>query len=266
MATHVPLNRVLALQNQLAAFTSYTMAFGLGSHLIPEGLFWDTEEPYHYIRRVQDKDRQLLLVGGEDHPTGQEPATRKRFDALEAYARRNFDVRTIEYQGSGEVYASADGLPYIGLLPGMTCVQVATGFSGTGLTFGTVAGMLMADLVLERPSPWGGLYRPSRATGHLTIKLPDGSPDVPVGEGRLMEINGTMAAVYRDEHEALHAFSSACTHMGCCVQWNEAARSWDCPCHGGRFRPTGEVLCAPPTQALQRLGAVELGQHEENVQ
>ncbi len=286
MATHVPLNRVLALQSQLSAFTSYTMAFGLGGRIFPEGLFWDTEEPYHYIRSVQDKDRQLLLVGGKDHRTGQEPETEKRFVALEAYARKNFGVHAVEYRGSGEVFATADGLPYIGQLPGMTHVQVATGFSGTGLTFGTVAGMLMADLVLGRSNPWRELYRPSRVTpaaipdeperskvgaawqwvaSHLKSGLRDGSPDVPVGEGRLMEINGTLAAVYRDEHGTLHALSSACTHMGCSVQWNGAAQSWDCPCHGARYRPTGEVLCAPSTQALRRLSAVEIGPYEETI-
>ena len=162
MATHTPLNRVLALQDQLSPYISYTMAFALGNHAFPEGLFWDTEDPYHYIRRVRDKDRQLLLVGGEDHGTGKNPETEKSFEALEAYARKNFDVQSIEYQGSGEVFASRDGLPYIGDLPGMIHVQIATGFSGTGLTFGTVAGLLMADIILGRPNAWREFYRPSR--------------------------------------------------------------------------------------------------------
>jgi glycine/D-amino acid oxidase-like deaminating enzyme/nitrite reductase/ring-hydroxylating ferredoxin subunit len=284
MATHAPLNRVLALQNQLSPYISYTMAFGLGGRAFPEGLFWDTEEPYHYIRRVRDKERQLLLVGGEDHRTGQEPETDNRFDALETYARKNFDVQSVEYRGSGEVFASADGLPYIGYLPGITHVQVGTGFSGTGLTFGTVAGMLMADLVLGRPNAWEELYRPSRVkavvmpnepekstvsaawqwvTSHLKSTLHEGLSDVPEGGGRIVEINGTKAAVYRDEHGELHVRSSACTHMGCTVQWNGAAQSWDCPCHGGRYRPTGEVLCGPPTHALRRLRTEEAGQLEE---
>ena len=93
--------------------------------------------------------------------------------------------------------------------------------------------------------------------------LHDGLSDVPEGGGKLVEINGTKAAVYRDERGALHALSSACTHMGCTVQWNGAAQSWDCPCHGGRYRPTGEVLCGPPTQALRRLRTEEAGQLEE---
>jgi len=266
MAAHVPINRVPALQDRLSPSTSYTIAFGLGGTRFPEGLFWDTEEPYHYIRLVWDKDRQLLLVGGEDHPTGQEPNTKKRFDALEAYARKNFDLQSAEYHGSGQVFASADGLPYIGCLPGMTNVQVATGLSGTGLTFGTVAGILMADNILQRPNAWKELYRPSRVNSAAAPEGPKKSPlgrsknsrhgrwpNVPVGEGRVAEIDGEKVAVYRDQRGSLHALSAKCTHMGCIVQWNGAAQSWDCPCHGGRYRPTGEVLCAPPTQGLRRL-------------
>ena len=284
MATHVPLNQVPALQNQLSPYTSYTIAFGVGGRAFPEGLFWDIEEPYHYIRRVRDKDRQLLLVGGEDHPTGQERETTTSFAALEAYARKNFDVQSVEYHGSGQVFASADGLPYIGLLPGMTNVQVATGFSGTGLTFGTVAGMLMADFILGRTNAWGQLYQPSRVkpvatqngpkrstrgaggqrlTSHVKRNRHGRWPDVPAGEGRLAEIDGEKVAVYRDERGVLHALSASCTHMGCIVQWNGAAQSWDCPCHGGRYRPTGEVLCAPPTRALQPVRADEVSQDEK---
>jgi len=284
MAAHVPINRVAALQNQLSPYTSYTIAFGLGGRAFPEGLFWDTEEPYHYIRRVRDKDRQLLLVGGEDHPTGKQRETTKNFAALEAYARKNFDVQSVEYHGSGQVVASADGLPYIGRVPRMTNVQVATGFSGTGLTFGTVAGMLMADFIMGRTNAWGELYRPSRVKPVATKKRPKKStrgaggqrltsnlkrnrhsrlPDVPAGEGRITAIDGEKIAVYRDERGVVHALSANCTHMGCSVQWNGAAQSWDCPCHGGRYRPTGEVLCAPPTQALRPLRAEEVSQDEK---
>ena len=254
MATHLPLNRVLTLQDQLKPYTTYTLAFQLGDLNFPEGLFWDTEEPYHYIRRVTDKDRQLLLVGGADHPTGQSRDTDKSFEMLETYARKTLPVLSVEYRGSGQIFVAADGLPYIGELPGMTNVQVATGFAGTGLTFGTVAGMLMADIVLDRPNAWRMLYRPSRAK-HIASLHVDSvhleSVSVPIGEGRLVEVDEEIVAMYRDQDGLLHMFSAACTHMGCTVQWNNAAQSWDCPCHGGRYRPTGEVLCAPPTQALK---------------
>jgi nitrite reductase/ring-hydroxylating ferredoxin subunit len=258
MATHIPFNRVLSLQNQLKPYTSYTVALQLDDLTFPQGLFWDTEEPYHYVRRVTDSDRQLLLVGGMDHPTGEVRNTDKNFDMLEAYARKNFAVRSVEYRGSGQVFVAADGLPYIGQMPGMTNVQMATGFSGTGLTFGTIAGMLMADAILERPNAWRELYRPSRMKSAA-------SANVPTGEGRVVEIDGEELALYRDQRGVLHAFSAACMHMGCIVQWNKAAQSWDCPCHGGRYRPTGEVLCAPPTQALRQWSSATVVQLERRI-
>lgn len=272
MATHTPLNRVLTLQTQLSPNTTYTMAFSLGAAPFPQGLFWDTEQPYHYVRSLRDKDRRMLLVGGEDHPTGHEADTTKRFEALEAYARLHFDVGTVEYHGSGQVFSSPDGLPYIGQLPGMTRVHVATGYSGTGLTFGTIAGLMLSDRVLGRSNGWEELYSPARVkllsiaipvveaaasaawhyvTDHLSHAETESLSEVSAGQGKLVEIDGKKAAVYRDEGGALSLLDPACTHMGCTVQWNGAALSWDCPCHGGRFRPTGQVLCGPPTQSLR---------------
>jgi Rieske Fe-S protein len=140
----------------------------------------------------------------------------------------------------------------------MTHVQAATGFSGTGLTFGTVAGLLMADIILERPNTWRELYRPSRVKHAI-------SASVPAGQGKVVEIDGDKLALYRDPHGVLHVLSAACTHMGCTVQWNNAAQSWDCPCHGGRYRPTGEILCAPPTQALKQWSAEAVIQLERRM-
>jgi Rieske Fe-S protein len=153
-------------------------------------------------------------------------------------------------------------------------VQIATVFSGTGLTFGTVAGILMADIILGRPNAWRELYRSSRVnteakvnepvrsiviaggrsmTSHDTSRLHRGSPEEPLDEDSILEIDGEKIAAYRDNREALHALSTRCTPMGSNVEWNGAAKTWDCRCHGGRYRATGEVLCAPPTQSLARL-------------
>ena len=101
--------------------------------------------------------------------------------------------------------------------------------------------------------------------GHLKSSLHGGAPDVLAGEDRLVEIDGEKVVGYRDERGALHALSATCTHMGCIAQWNGAAKSWDCPCHGGRYRPGGEVLRAPPTQALRRLRVEEVRLHEEKI-
>ncbi len=273
-ATHTPLGVVLSLQARLAPHMSYVLSARV-SQPAPRGLFWDTAQPYHYVRH--DADGTRVIVGGEDHKTGQEEDTLARFSALEAWARERFPVTAVEHRWSHEVCEPADGLPYIGRVPGSDHVWVATGYSGTGLTFGTVAAMLLADLVVGREHPWANVFRPGRvkpiASARAVVKenldvawrfvadrlagaASDTVSDVAVGEGKIVEIEGNKAAVYRDEARQIHVLSPVCRHAGCIVAWNAAARTWDCPCHGGRYAPTGEVIAGPPTEGLDsRRGA-----------
>jgi glycine/D-amino acid oxidase-like deaminating enzyme len=162
LATHVPLLRASALLEKLTGHVSYTMAFELHAGGFPDGLFWDTETPYHYIRRVRDQGRDLLLIGGADQPTHGATASEARFQQLETFARSHFQLGAVAYRGSGEYFDTVDQLPYIGRLPGASHMLLGTGYSGTGLTFGTAAGMLLADLVLGHANDWEDLYRPSR--------------------------------------------------------------------------------------------------------
>jgi glycine/D-amino acid oxidase-like deaminating enzyme/nitrite reductase/ring-hydroxylating ferredoxin subunit len=267
-ATHTPLGVVLSLQARLGPYMSYVLSARV-SQPVPRGLFWDTGEPYHYTRH--DADGMRVIVGGEDHKTGQEEDTPARFSALERWARERFLVETVEHRWSHQVFVPADGLPYIGRVPGSDHAWVATGYAGTGLTFGTVAAMLLADLVAGREHPWANVFRPDRvkliASAKAVVKenldvawhfvadrlagaASDTLSDVAAGEGKIVEIEGSKAAVYRDESRRIHVLSPVCRHAGCIVAWNAAARTWDCPCHGGRYAPTGEVLAGPPTEGL----------------
>ena len=162
LATHVPKWRAGSLIERLTGNISYTIAFELRAQGFPAGLFWDTDDPYHYIRRVRDQDRHLLLVGGADQRTLGTTASEAHFQQLEAYARNHFELGAVAYRGSGEYFTTVDNLPYIGRVPGTSHLLVGTGYSGTGLTFGTVAGLLLADLVLGKANELEGLYKPSR--------------------------------------------------------------------------------------------------------
>lgn len=285
LATHTPLGKVLSLQARLSAYTSYVLAFAVGRRPPPEGLFWDTENPYHYVRRARLGGEDLLLIGGEDHRTGKEPHPEARFSALESYARRHFDLGAVAARWSGEFFEPADGLPYIGRLGSTDHLLVGTGFSGTGLTFGTVAALLLSDLVEARANPWEELFLPTRvkpfasaqevvkasasvawswAAARLRPAEKEPLEALPAGEGRLMMIGGKRAAVYRDHAGEVHAMSPFCTHLGCVVEWNGSARSWDCPCHGGRFHPTGEVLSSPATSPLAALTSLSSLSSEED--
>jgi glycine/D-amino acid oxidase-like deaminating enzyme/nitrite reductase/ring-hydroxylating ferredoxin subunit len=271
LATHAAIHDKVVFQPKLAPYRSYVLAFALRGEAPPPGLYWDTADPYHYTRRFRDPERgELLIVGGEDHKTGQETDTPGRYASLERYARERFSLGTVAYRWSAQVYEPADGLPYIGRHPFEAHTYVATGYAGVGMTMGTVAGLIISDQILGRENEWAKLYDAGRvnlqaSTGTIVTEgmnmagnavasyfRNDGAiADIPAGEGRVVQSGLEKLAVYRDEGGALRAMSAVCPHMKCIVGWNAAERSWDCPCHGGRFTPEGRVIEGPPISNLQ---------------
>jgi glycine/D-amino acid oxidase-like deaminating enzyme/nitrite reductase/ring-hydroxylating ferredoxin subunit len=268
LATHAPLNRVL-LQTKLAQYRSYVVA-GPVRHS-PYGLFWDMDDPYHYVRSHRIGDQFYLLVGGEDHKTGQESETTAKLEKLAGYARR-FGVETITHCWSGQVIESVDGLPFIGRNAGSQKVFVATGFSGDGITFGTVSAMILADLCRGIPNRYAEIFQATRIKPlvslvsyleenvdfplHLlsdSVRPPDVSSvdAIERGDGKIVRVRGERLAVYRDEQGGLHAVSPVCTHLGCHLNFNGSEKSWDCPCHGSRFDVDGNVLNAPAVNSLR---------------
>ncbi|HYF00190.1 MAG TPA: FAD-dependent oxidoreductase, partial [Planctomycetota bacterium] len=275
-ATHTPPNLDLAIQTRLGPYTTYILALRLDAEP-PDALIWDDADPYHYLRRAGD----LLILGGEDHKTGQESDPEARFAALLDWARAQLPVAGIERRWSHEVFEPADGLPYIGRDPGRERVYLAAGFAGNGLTYGTIAGVIISDLLQGRDSAWAEIFSPKRVkplasarevlrenlnfAWHLIAdrlhreEKVDGRPPLAPGEGRVMDVDGRKAALYRDPEGHLHVMSAVCRHAGCVVRWNTTAKTWDCPCHGGRYLPDGRVLCAPPTKGLRRAPNPEPG-------
>jgi Rieske Fe-S protein len=230
-------------------------------------LYWDTPWPYHYIR-LQDN---LLIVGGEDHKTGQEDDGLDRFARLEDWTRERFPIGPVQYRWSGQVMEPVDGMAFIGRNPGdADNVFIATGDSGQGMTHGTIAGMLISDLIAGRANPWEKLYDPSRkplrsiadflsenlnAVKYFAEYVTPGEVasenEIAPGEGALIRHGLDKLAVYRDKEGGVHRLSAACTHLKCFVHWNSLEKTWDCPCHGSRFSVTGEVLNGPAIAGLQ---------------
>jgi glycine/D-amino acid oxidase-like deaminating enzyme/nitrite reductase/ring-hydroxylating ferredoxin subunit len=270
VATHAPLNRVF-LQTKIAAYRSYVLAFR--DVALQDGLFWDTQDPYHYFSSYMIDGVPYLIVGGEDHKTGATTKTEEHLDSLHAWSRQRFAVRAPTYRWSAQVEEPVDGLPFIGRNSLSEHVFVATGFGGNGTTFGTVAAMIVTDLVNGRRNAWSELYAATRVKPlssaatyvgenvdfpmHLfsdRLHPPDArSPaEIRPGEGKTIRLRGERLAVYRDPQGALHAVSSVCTHLGCLVKFNNAEKTWDCPCHGSRFGTDGAVLDGPATRPLSK--------------
>jgi glycine/D-amino acid oxidase-like deaminating enzyme/nitrite reductase/ring-hydroxylating ferredoxin subunit len=280
VATHSPVNDRFSLHTKQRAYMSYVVAAAVPKASVERALYWDTLDPYHYVRlrsvhkRTAGESYDLLIVGGEDHETGQADDGLERFRRLEQWARERFpSMREVEYRWSGQVFDTIDGLAYIGRNPSdADNVYVATGFCGQGMTHGTIAGMLISDLILGRENPWTKVFEPSRLTlragGEYIRELANmnlqyaawvtpgdvGSVDeVPPGSGAIMRSGLSKVAVYRDDEGRVHQLSAVCPHLGGIVAWNSTEQTWDCPLHGSRFRNTGEVINGPANSGLTQI-------------
>jgi glycine/D-amino acid oxidase-like deaminating enzyme/nitrite reductase/ring-hydroxylating ferredoxin subunit len=275
IATHNPLLGVSSvtnatlLQTKLALYTSYVVAGRVPSGRIPDALYWDTADPYHYLRLEPQQDHDLIIFGGEDHKTGQVADTGACYERLVSTLRAIVPEVEITHRWSGQVIETPDGLPYIGQTADHQ--YAATGFGGNGMTFGTLSAMMMTDAILGRRNPWADLFSIDRkAIRHGLWDYVKENVDYPYyqirdrlvgpegrslrsvkrGEGKVIELNGKKVAAFRDLQGATTICSAQCTHMGCTVAWNPAERTWDCPCHGSRFQPTGEVISGPAETPL----------------
>jgi glycine/D-amino acid oxidase-like deaminating enzyme/nitrite reductase/ring-hydroxylating ferredoxin subunit len=279
VATHSPVKNVLFFLKE-AAYRSYVVACAVPKGSITRALYWDTEDPYHYVRLADlDASHDLLIVGGEDHKTGQNSDYQSCFEKLELWTRKRFPFAgKTQYRWSGQVVEPVDGLPYVGKSPYHKDIWIATGYSGNGITGGTMAGMLLTDLIMGTRNERATLYSPTRknlpsslelAKENLNVmqkfvgdrlKKADDVPaeDLSRGEGAVIQRGTRKIAAYCDAEGKVTECSAVCPHLGCIVQWNSAERSFDCPCHGSRFSGEGKVLSGPAIRDLKKtLSSVE---------
>lgn len=274
LATHYPILDRGGHIARLAARRSYGVA-GVLPPDVPAGMTINVGSPTRSTRTAHLAGEDLLIVVGEGHPVGRESDAGHRWDRLREWAREHFGVQDFRYHWSGQEVGSVDGMPFVGRLhPVSSRLFTATGFDGWGMTNGTAAALLIRDLITGVDNPWSTHFDASRAWtqrpgvamlqqnaqvartwigDHLRGSPPGSMASLRPGEAAILEIDGERAAAFRDESGTLHAVSARCTHLGCTVTWNDAERSWDCPCHGSRFDPDGAVLQAPATKPLRRL-------------
>jgi len=273
VATNTPFNDRVAMHTKQAAYRTYVVGFEVAKDSFPALLMWDMQDPYHYVRRVRGIERDVVTIGGEDHKTGEANDAATRYARLEAWARANFqELGAVVYRWSGQVMEPVDSLAFIGRNPlDDDNVYIVTGDSGNGITHGTLAGMLITDLVAGRPNPFEKLYDPTRKTlkaaptfaaetadmvarmvgDHVKGGDVSDREDIAPGDGAIIRDGLKHVAVYRDAHGNLQEMSAVCTHLGCVVQWNGGEKSWDCPCHGSRFALDGAVLNGPASAPLK---------------
>jgi glycine/D-amino acid oxidase-like deaminating enzyme/nitrite reductase/ring-hydroxylating ferredoxin subunit len=279
IATNTPINNMVTIHTKQAAYISYVIGAAMPPGSIEPALFWDTLDPYHYVRiqrqsSPQGGEEDILIVGGEDHKAGQADDGEVRYARLEAWARARFPMmKDVTFRWSGQVMESVDGLAFIGRNPGdADNVYIATGDSGMGMTHGTIAGLLITDLIMGRESAWSSLYDPSRQpvraagefvreslnvvaqyTDWITGGDVETEQQIPNEQGAVLRDGLTKIAAYRDAQGTLHKCSAVCPHLSCIVAWNHSEKTWDCPCHGSRFDKLGKVLNGPATSDLSPL-------------
>ncbi|QUH25283.1 FAD-dependent oxidoreductase [Serpentinicella alkaliphila] len=239
----------------------------------PEGMYISAEKPTRSLRSQPFEEGKLVLIGGEHHKTGQGEAPSKHYDNLKTFVEGIYNIESIPYKWSAQDCSTVDNVPYIGKLTSTTPnIFVATGFGKWGMTNSTVSALILKDLITKGQSPWSEVYDPTRFNPGASIRnylkenldvakhfilgklqSPANNISVQEGEGKVVEIHDKRVGVFRDSNGELHFVDTTCSHLGCEVQWNDAEKSWDCPCHGSRFTYRGEVIEGPAIDPLDTL-------------
>ncbi len=273
VATNTPVNDWVTIHTKQAAYRTFVIGLRVPKGSVAKALYWDTPDPYHYVRLQNMGRHDVLIVGGEDHKTGQADDADERFDRLEAWTRARFPTAgEVEFHWSGQVMEPVDGLAFIGRNPGNENTYIVTGDSGNGMTHGTIGGLLVCDLIQGRKNDWESLYDPSRVslkaasefvkenanvaaqyTDFVTGGDVDSVREIARCSGAVIRDGLKKIAVYRDSNGQIDKHSAVCPHLGCIVEWNSTEKTWDCPCHGSRFDPHGKVLNGPAAGGLAAL-------------
>lgn len=278
-ATHIPPGGINVLHFRNAPYRSYVIAAKLKDDAYPDGLIYDMQDPYHYFRTHTIDGQKYLISGGHDHKTAHGDPEQSFADLI-AYTEKCYPVQEVTARWSAQYYVPADGLPYIGQLPGTAAgIYTATGFNGNGIILGTVSAIVLSELILEGTSPYEKLFDPARikpiagftefvkenadvagrfVADRFGIEELESLRELSADTGKIVEYDGKKVAVYKTPQGEVTALNPVCTHAGCYVQWNDSEKSWDCPCHGGRFNCRGEVLTGPARKPLEQVELTEI--------
>ncbi|MFD2630229.1 FAD-dependent oxidoreductase [Oceanobacillus kapialis] len=275
ISSHFPFNDEQgAYFSRLHAQRSYSIAVK-PVKTPPKGMYLSVDSPSRSLRQAKDTDgTPLLLIGGQGHTAGKnEDSTFANYEKLKDYGSEAFGITSVPYHWSAQDLITLDKVPYIGqMVTGKKHVWVATGFAKWGMSNGAVAALLLKDLILGNENHYADLFDPTRSelkkgatsfikenadvakelvkgkAHRVNLSADDLAPD----EGSIVLHDGKKAGAYRDKTGELHIVKPTCTHMGCDVEWNDAERTWDCPCHGSRFSHTGSVMEGPAVKPLKR--------------
>jgi glycine/D-amino acid oxidase-like deaminating enzyme/nitrite reductase/ring-hydroxylating ferredoxin subunit len=269
MATHLPLGQVGFYYAEVSPYAEPVIAAPIGR--TADGMYLSVEEPTHSFRTHTRGDTVFGVATGPSFKPGDTKKQQECFGEIERWLTSTFDAGPVQYRWVNEDYGSMDSMPFIGWSSSSNDrYLVATGFGAWGISNGTAAGIILADLAVGLENRWvkafdatrikpiaGGpkfiaenLGVASHLIGGYLSRYPKSFDALALGEAAIVQIDGKNLAAFRDEKGKIHAVSAVCSHMGCLVGWNENDRTWDCSCHGSRFGLDGDVLHGPATRPL----------------
>lgn len=256
LATNLPIAGPVPYDERTRPRSHIAMAFRVDASAAIDGMFIGIDKPTHSLRIGRDDNGLLLVVLGSKFGTGLEGDVAKHFLELEAWTRQNLDVGEAAWRWVNEDYDSPDRLPFVGASAKAPNLYVATGFNAWGISNGTAAGILIAQQIFGNTPAWASIYDPDRKVakgfnkGGESQSIVHGLDDIAPGGGAVMNLGQGKVAVWKGDDGVPHAVSASCTHKGCIVTWNNADRTWDCPCHGSIFATNGSVIHGPAVEPL----------------
>ena len=260
--------------SKLSAYRSYLVAFPIERRKEEDVMLITNSDPLHSMRFACEGDTKYLLVGGGGHKVAHDESSLASYDDIITFGKKYFPVENPTFRWASQDYVSIDHVPYIGQISrSYENVFVATGFKKWGMSNGSFAGILISDLIEGNDSVYSEVFKPNRKeiTKNMSsfiksnydvakqmikgkvFQKKDDLKDISNDIGGIIKYKGKKVGAYRDSSGELFLTDNTCTHMGCDLEYNDAERSFDCPCHGSRFNYDGTVIEGPAIKNLKRI-------------
>ena len=272
LATGIPiLDRAMTFA-KVEPKRSYLLAYT--GPVVPQGMYLSLGSSSRSLRDVPTEDgTNVFLVGGSGHTVGRTRSEERHVQELRDWTEEHFAGAVETHAWSAQDYSPYDGLPMMGKLPlGQGRMYYGTGYDKWGMTNAVAASLSISAQLLGGQEPrWTKAFdhrvpKPRAAlnvtdinarvglrmaTGHVRAELTSAPDTVPEGEG-VVGRDPVLPTGTSTVDGVTCKVQAICTHLGGALKWNDAERSWDCPLHGSRFAPDGEVLEGPATRPLAR--------------
>ena len=274
MASHYPFLNIPGFYfSKMYQSTSYAIAVDTHTDLF-DGMYISSPEPIFSFRTALYNGKKILIVGGNNHKTGEAIENNFNYSSLENKIFGLYPSSEILFRWNTEDCISLDKIPYIGKYSNiMPNIYIGTGFKKWGMSTSNVAANIVTDMILGRKNEYSEVFSSTRLrpiknrwemknmvkqTANSLVfnkyKIPSNSiSNIGLGNAEIISIKGQNVGVYKSPTGEVFAVKPNCSHLGCLLAWNNLDKTWDCPCHGSRFDYKGNNLYSPANKGLDTI-------------